>query len=118
MMMMVVLILRFMLIVDVGVALVITLVLRLILVAVPKEIFCHVMRDCIITLLKGWLRDDRRGWVTSGRLQHLGEMLCVASLLLNDMCDLKMGPIMQDDMITFTIQDFKIMVTISYDVNC
>ena len=114
MMMMVVLILMFML----CLALVITLVLRLILVAGPKEILCHVMRDCIITLLKGWLRDDRRGWVTSGRLQHLGEMLCVASLLLNDMCDLKMGPIMQDDMITFTIQDFKIMVTISYDVNC
>ena len=54
--------------------------------------------------------------MTSGRLQHLGEMLCVASLLLNDMCDLKMGPIMQDDMITFTIQDFKIMVTYFYDV--
>ena len=89
--MMVVLILMFMLIVDVGMVLVITLVLRLILVAVPKEICCHVMRDSIITLLKWWLRDDRRGWVTSGRLQHLGEMLCFASPFLNDMCDLKMG---------------------------
>ena len=54
--------------------------------------------------------------MTSGRLQHLGEMLCVASLLLNDMCDLKMGSIMKDD--HFQIQDFKIMVTISYDMNC
>ena len=40
--MMDVLILMFMLIVDVG--MVITLVLRLILVAGPKEIFCHVKR--------------------------------------------------------------------------